>query len=433
MGGMTRRKVLTTLALTLALSANACALDTRYPAHQNPAPPSPPEEAQITHRVILIGDAGEAEAGDPVLAELRRVAAEFESARTTIVFLGDNIYPDGLPPEDHPLHEVAKSRLKEQIDAAIANGAETVFVPGNHDYGREGQAALVRQADYVSSLSGGGAELLPRGACPGPIVRDLGARLRLVYLDSEWLVRRDRLHPCAGGDPDAGIDPAQDVYDALDAALVGAEGRLVVIAAHHPLASYGMHGGFFPWQVHVFPLWNQPDLRGTPVPYLLPLPVLPSLVYVWPRQAGLYSKDDLAHRNYRDFIERFDAVLRRHPDVEVIVASGHEHNLQILSHRVEGAPDVLQILSGSGTIYPPTPVGVAANTVMASPRSGFVVLDVLKTDDPTTGSRAFLEAIEVGPSTVEDKGSGSPSLYREFKMWLPTRRSSASSALRPFR
>ena len=72
---MIRRDCLTALALMLSLSMSACALDDRYAAHQNPGPPDRVADEQIAHRVILIGDAGEPEADDPVLAELSRAAA----------------------------------------------------------------------------------------------------------------------------------------------------------------------------------------------------------------------------------------------------------------------------------------------------------------------------------------------------------------------
>ena len=419
---MTRLALMPSFTLVLSLLAGACALETRYPEQPSPTAPGPVAEDEIAHRLILIGDAGDAEPDDFVLAELWRVAGELDGARTTIVFLGDNIYPDGVPPANGPGYDNAKSRLKTQIEAAIANGAATAFLPGNHDYGGDGDAAVIRQAKYIRALSDGAAEMIPRGTCPGPIVRDIGRRLRMVYLDSEWLVRQSRLHPCAEGDPNSSIDPSQNIYDALSVALSGAGDRLVVIAFHHPLTTYGQHGGFFPWQVHLFPLWNEPSLRGTPVPYLLPLPLLPTLVYVTPRQAGLYTKDDLAHRSYRSFIDAFDAVLRRHPEVEVLLASGHEHNLQILTYRVADAPDVLQILSGSGTVEPPSPVGVAENTVMASPRSGFVVLDVLKRDVSKTGSHALIEVVEIETPTAGGEVPARPTLYREFRMWVPPRR-----------
>jgi len=412
--------------MILALATTACALDTRYVKNENQGSPDPVPEGKIAHRVILIGDAGEAEPQDPVLEEMRRVASELDTKRTTIIFLGDNIYPDGLPPRDYPGYDKARARLEAQIDPAIASGATTVFVPGNHDHRSGGERAVIRQAKYIEAYSGGAAESLPRGTCPGPIVRDVGKRLRLVYVDSEWLMRRTRLHPCAGGDPEADIDPSQDVYAAISAALGGADGRLVIIASHHPLTTYGMHGGFYPWQVHLFPLWNVPELQGTPAPYVFPLPVLPTLLYVWPRQAGLYTPDDLGSTKYQESIADLDAVFRRHPDVQALVASGHDHNLQILTHQVTDGPNVLQVLSGSGTIYPPTPVGVAENTVMASPHSGFIVIDVLKQDEPDGLPRALISLFEVEqpPWTAEGKVPPLPTIHRDFRMWRPVGRTS---------
>jgi hypothetical protein len=410
-----------TMTLTLALATAACALDSRYPGDEAAAMPGPAAANEIAQRVILIGDAGEAEPDDPVLAEMKRVADEFDRARTTILFLGDNIYPSGMPPADDPTVEVARARLEAQIDSAIATGATTVFVPGNHDHRGDREQAVIRQSEYIKAYSGGRAELLPRGTCPGPIVRDVGTRLRIIYIDSTWLIEQSRSHACAGGDADADMDPAQDVYDALSVALGSAGDRLVLIAAHHPLTTYGVHGGFFPWQVHLFPLWNVAELRGTPAPYLFPIPVLPTLLYVAPRGAGLYSATDLAHPDYQAMIDGFDAALRPYRDVKVLVAGGHEHNLQILTHQVADGPEVLQVLSGSGSIYPPRSVGVAENTVMASPHSGFLVIDVLKRNAPDGLPNALIWVIEVERPAPAVKGQEPPlpTIHRDFRMWRP--------------
>ena len=113
-------------AVVVALATGGCALDSRYVTDEYAQVPEPVAEGEIAHRVILVGDAGDAEPGDPVLAEMKRVADELGGARTTIIFLGDNIYPDGMPPKEKQSYDNARSRLEAQIDPAIASGAVTV-------------------------------------------------------------------------------------------------------------------------------------------------------------------------------------------------------------------------------------------------------------------------------------------------------------------
>ena len=66
-----------------------------------PAPalrPAPrPLPAEIAATVLLLGDAGEPAAdGEPVLLAAAREIGD-AGARTTVVFMGDNIYPGGMP------------------------------------------------------------------------------------------------------------------------------------------------------------------------------------------------------------------------------------------------------------------------------------------------------------------------------------------------
>ncbi len=55
----------------------------------------------IETTLILIGDAGHALPGDPVLIRATEAAAE-RPDRTLVVFLGDNVYNYGLAPEGSP-------------------------------------------------------------------------------------------------------------------------------------------------------------------------------------------------------------------------------------------------------------------------------------------------------------------------------------------
>jgi hypothetical protein len=65
-----------------------------------PSSPEPPADpAEIEHTIFLLGDAGHPRrGGEPVFDALARVVPE-DSTRATLVFLGDNIYPRGLPAE----------------------------------------------------------------------------------------------------------------------------------------------------------------------------------------------------------------------------------------------------------------------------------------------------------------------------------------------
>ena len=70
----------------------------------------------LSYRILLIGDAGNPikEGQEPVLSALQKQLSIYPS-KTTVVFLGDNIYPDGMPPKQSPERKEAERRLNEQI------------------------------------------------------------------------------------------------------------------------------------------------------------------------------------------------------------------------------------------------------------------------------------------------------------------------------
>lgn len=348
-------------AAIACLLACGCAVSSPWVAPEFVTPPTQEEFVRFDATLILVGDAGEPQldAPDPILTAVRDAAA-IAPDRTLVVFLGDNVYPHGLPAPDAPDRAHAEQVLRAQADAALAAGARAVFVPGNHDYAGDGWAGMQRERAFLQSLDPR-VQALPADGCPGPQVLDVGAKLRLVALDSQWWLQdgdkpRDPTSSCP-------YDSEAEVLAALDRAAADAVGRRVVVAAHHPLATHGSHGGFFTWEQHLFPLREVH-------PWLwVPLPIVGSL-YPLSRQIGI-TDQDLSAGRYDNYARSVRIALAARP--VAVFAAGHEHNLQILE--VPGTQ--VQVVSGAGSTGKLTPVGREEDTLAVAPGPGFVRLDIL--------------------------------------------------------
>jgi hypothetical protein len=334
------------------------------PPQLQPLPELPPEAIATT--LYLIGDAGKPDStGEPVLEALQRDLAARNSDRV-VVFLGDNVYPRGLPPPGQPGRHDAERSLRTQIGAITAHAARGYFVPGNHDWakdGADGWEAIRRQERFIDSLGGGAVSLQPGGGCPGPKTVDIGRRLRLVLLDSQWW-----LHPGPKPKgPASGCVPntEADIVDSLRSVVRGAAGRMVVVAQHHPMMSGGEHGGYFGFTDHLFPL------RAAKASLWIPIPLLGSL-YPTARLEGI-SRQDIGSRPYQQMI----LALRRafHAAPPTLIAAGHEHNLQV----IEGGGAKLQLVSGAG-IYGHTGAAFGVpGSLFARNASGFARVDIPRT------------------------------------------------------
>ena len=192
------------LATLLLLGVSGCATGGR--ADPAAAAPIALATEQIDVTLFLIGDAGAPAApadSEPVLEALRAAAAR--SPHPVIAFLGDNVYPRGMPDSGAPARPEAERRLSGQLAVVRATGARGIFVPGNHDWNRQsagGWAAVRREERFIAAAGGGRATLLPAGACPGPAVVDVGTTVRLVAMNTQWWLedgarREDPAAPCA--------------------------------------------------------------------------------------------------------------------------------------------------------------------------------------------------------------------------------------------
>jgi hypothetical protein len=365
----------------------ACACAGRQPPVTAPVPALPPEQVETS--LYLIGDAGNPDpSGEPVLQALARDLGSRHSRRV-VLFLGDNAYPSGLPAPGSPERKEAERRLVEQVKVVTEAGATGFFVMGNHDwakYGDEGWDAVLRQEAFVDSAGAGAVSVRPGQGCPGPSVVDLG-RLRLLLLDTQWWLHkgpkpRDPRSNCP-------TDKESEVVDSIRAGLAVGAGRLVVVGAHHPLVSGGVHGGHFDWKDHIFPLRNiEPWLW-------IPLPLLGSL-YPAIRSSGI-SRQDMSSSIYQRLIRTLRGAFADRPPA--LYAAGHEHNLQVIQRRV--VP--LELVSGSGYYGHHGRAAVIRGSLLARNASGFARLDV-----PRSG-RARLAVLEV---------NGAGKSHEVFSSWV---------------
>ncbi len=374
---------------SLWIGVQGCGAGGRASASAAPVPLAAAADIDVT--LFLIGDAGAPAAppdSEPVLVALRAAAAA--APHPVIVFLGDNVYPRGLPDSGAPGRLEAERRLDAEVGVIRTTGARGIFLPGNHDWDRQGPGgwdAIRRQQRFLAALGDSRFALLPGGGCPGPVVVDLTGVVRLVALDTEWWLH-DGPKPT---DPTSACpaDSGGEVVDSLRAALRTAGRRAVVVVAHHPLESGGPHGGHFGWRDHVFPL------REVKSWMWIPLPLIGSL-YPIARENGISSEDapSTAYRRMRAALDSAFAGAR-----PLIYAAGHDHALQVIT----GTSARYELVSGAGIFGHLDRVTALDSTRFARSASGFMRVEFLR------DGRARLGV------TVVDRSGGSA---EAFALWL---------------
>lgn len=314
----------------------------------------------IINRIILIGDAGQLTNGRQPVIDAVKSKIPFDK-NTTIIYLGDNLYKQGLPDDALPTYAIAKAPLDSQIQIANKTDAKVYFIPGNHDWANGadiGYESILRVQSYIDILGDKNVQMLPRDGCPGPVEVNINGEVTLVVVDSQWWIH-DADKP--GIESDCPFKTKVEVLNELDEILSKNSEKLVLLAMHHPFKSYGPHGGYFTLKQHIFPFTDAiPNLY-------IPLPVIGS---IYPLTRAVFgTAQDLKHPFYQEMIKDFTAVIKTHPNV--IMASGHEHTLQLIKDSSYN-----YIVSGSGSKS--NRVSKGKNSDYASSKNGFATLEISK-------------------------------------------------------
>ena len=135
------------------------------PAWQAEGVSSGAAEIELAHRVILIGDTGLFLEDDPTLAALGRWTDAAPSS--SVVFLGDNIYNEGLVEDDRERGEKVLTQLLQ------STSSPKYFIPGNHDWGFSPKGmnseAILNQQTFLDAWSASPTTFSPRDGCMGPV------------------------------------------------------------------------------------------------------------------------------------------------------------------------------------------------------------------------------------------------------------------------
>ncbi|WP_413997704.1 metallophosphoesterase [Flavobacterium sp. W1B] len=295
---------------------------------KNPIALNAADTSKIAHTFFLVGDAGNAnEIKTQQTLDLLHNKLKKADKNTTLLFLGDNIYPKGFPNTDNTDEQLlAEKKLTNQFKLSENYKGKTIFIPGNHDW-YSGIKGLERQANFVTNYLNDKKAFLPRKNCG---IEDLkiDKNTTLITIDSQWFLEDWDKNPTINDNCD--IKTREAFFDELESILNKNQDKTVILAVHHPLMSNGTHGGQFSLEKQLFPLEQK-----------IPLPVLGSFINLLRKTSGI-SPQDIQNKQYTHFIKRVKTLLQGQDNV--IVVSGHDHNLQYIEK-----DNIKQIISGAGS------------------------------------------------------------------------------------
>ena len=354
---------------------------------------------EVSHTFYLIGDAGKSPLGDlnPTL-KLFKSKLEKATDNSTAIFLGDNIYPDGFPGKSDVLGNAsAKNNIDAQLSAISNFKGKTVFIPGNHDWYANGLKGLKREQKYIEEALDSKEVFLPRNGCPIETVK-INKDVVVIAIDTEWFLVDWDKHPNINDNCE--IKDRNKFFEEIESLIKKNADKTTILALHHPMFTYGAHGGLFSAEKHIYPSGG------------FPLPIVGSFINILRRTSGA-SIEDQSNKKY-NYLKKRLVTLAQYSE-KVIFASGHEHSLQYIVE--ENTP---QIVSGSGAKKGAT--RLANGSKFSTGHTGYSVLKVFKDGSSTIeffGTEEEKEnslfVTEVLPPTKISKPFNGKSDFPDFK------------------
>ena len=290
------------------------------------------ETEEVVHRFYLIGDAGNDTISGQTLLNLK--ARLKSDSLATVIFLGDNVYHQGLeicnPKSLKYLN--SEKKLLSQLNVVQNFSGNVYFIPGNHDWkaGKwQGLKAIENVSKYIeenldltSIRNKRGQNFVPSAGFPGPFTSTIADGVRIIAIDSQWGLQKQFFHPV--GRTQSSRKTLKRLYQEIDSLLnlASHNKELVIFAAHHPIYTIGEH-----------------NLRKEPLRFLIN--------YTPFQLFGLLGLNrwliqDVHQPRYRKYRENILRICDKYSNI--IYVAGHEHNLQYFNRGMNR-----YIVSGSGS------------------------------------------------------------------------------------
>lgn len=318
-----------------------------------------PSKQEVEKSFYLIGDVGYSPIGGKSdgLLSLESYLKGKNTDKDYLIFLGDNIYPVGMPDEGSEFRSTAENHLNAQIDVARNFGGKTIFIPGNHDYYNENLVNVEREKEYIEEALNDNDIWQPAVGCPIES-REVSKGIQLIVIDSQWYLSKWDDIPTINDDCDQ-IKTRDQFFLEIEGEFKKNQDKTIIVSLHHPIFTNGVHGGQYAAIKHIFPTQRK-----------IPVPIFSSLINLI-RTSGGVSAQDKQNKRYQSLADRIAALAQASKAPRIIFASGHEHTLQYIENA-----GVRQIVSGSGSKQ--SYASLSNDGLFSYGGKGFVRMDVMQ-------------------------------------------------------
>ena len=277
------KSLLTIWALLLCVS-------TQISAQEN----QPLPKKDVSHTFYATGNLG-TQNDNTNNAVLKAITAKMgNDQNSTLLLLGNNAGKIGFKKDDAE----GKANIDSYINFLKPFSERTVFIPGLSDW-KGGLKDLKKQEDYLEGLLDNKNVFQPEKGCPIEKI-EINDDVDLLILDSQWaLADWDKIPNI---NDKCEIKNKTDFYVEVEHEIVKSQGKTVLVAMYHPIASYGKYGNTYSFGV---------------------------------------NPQNLNHKNYKELSDRLFTIAQQSKNV--VFVAGHEQNMQYIIDK-----KVPVIISGAG-------------------------------------------------------------------------------------